>query len=96
MKLVELLALERPNGLAPFFRSLLQSHPSSCTAPSCAPGPPRVIPPRPIASCVVEKNQADGQNMKDTSGEGDKKMKDTSGMEDQSMSPRNEMAANGQ
>jgi len=45
---------------------------------------------------VVEKNQADGQNMKDTSAEGDKKMKDTSGMEDQSMSPRNEMAANGQ
>lgn len=26
MKLVELLALERQNGLAPFFRSLLQSH----------------------------------------------------------------------
>ena len=57
------------------------------SAPSCAPGPPRVIPPR-----VLKKHEADGQNMKDTLAEDDKKMKDTTEM-DQNMCPRNEMAA---
>ena len=68
-------------------------------APSCAPRLPCVIPPRAIASPVVKKNEADGQNMKDASAEcmvkesEGKKMTDASGMEDQNMSSRNEMAA---
>lgn len=61
-------------------------------APSCAPGLPRVIPPRAIASSALKKNEADGQNMKDTVAEDDKKMKDTPEM-DQNMSPRNENTA---